>query len=305
MKTLQRLTSLTLLACFSFIFLPSAARATVFRYIGALISEGPYVDNSDWDLFDKGSGSAYTNYLCVTKPEPVEVGMTEPWLSPSVHYLTNDYGVAFLITSTCPADTNNLQKLHYRLISGDDINAASVTNPASRYCGFALNFCSDYTLANGDGKGSPIGTQVWQEWQGSGWAPLELRTDESSNEIRMYCLEQNDNCRGETNQYSHSEYLCDSSGHQLVFQKGQWYTFVIGFKFDCSGNNGAVKVWVNGSTNMAVDWYGQMGYTPDTNTDTPARCDTHFGLYQQDTGSNHRVVFDEIRFTDNEAEAQP
>ena len=176
----------------------------------------------------------------------------------------------------------------------------------TRYCGFAFYFDPSYALNNGPDQ--PYGVGLWQAWQGSGWPPCQLRTDESAGNIRLRFVCSNDQCRGSSNQYSSFVYLKDASGHDLVFDQGQWSKIIIQVAFDYSGSNGLVKCWVNGSSTPAVNWTGKIGYTPETvggQTGTIDGCDVHFGMYCNKTTATRAMYLDEIKLASTQSEADP
>jgi hypothetical protein len=272
--------------------------ATTFRHIDGVNTT---IDPATWDLTDNG-----VVYAVKTKPVLGTPGMKSPWLDSTDPYLPSTKAIAFSIDSGWPSDTFGLQKLLYRLMKNDEPNAASVLNGATRFSGFALRFDPSYETQNGTAQ--PIGTMVWQCWMGSGWPPLQLRTDESEGRIRLHFVASNDNCRGEMNQYTSVLVLKEPSGADMVFRTGQWYRFVIEFRFDYKGTQGVVRTWVDDSATPAVDWSGQVGYTPASvggQAGTQDSVDTDFGMYQSDTKTNHLVYFARVRYADSRTDADP
>lgn len=119
----------------------------------------------------------------------------------------------------------------------------------------------------------------------------------------------NNDCRGSFNTNSARLYLKNSSGQDIVFNKGQWYRVVLQMRFDhTTAAQGRVLAWIDNSATAAVDWTGRVGYTPEAlggQAGTLSATAVSIGLYQQDSLTNHRVFFDRIKFTDTKAEALP
>jgi len=165
-----------------------------------------------------------------------------------------------------------------------------------------VRFDADYEFAI-----EKWGIQLWQAWQGHGWPPCQLSTDEKIGNIRLYFLCNNDLCRGSENAYSAKVYLKDASGNDMIFQKNKWYSFVIQPRFDyTTASNALLNCWVNG--NLAAAWQGRMGYTPESvggETGTLDGCDVHFGLYASKTEALRKVYFSQIKLADNFNEALP
>lgn len=285
---------------------PLAANATLYYNI-----TGGSINSSDWSLTDTNGH----NYLAVTKPSPVaQAGMTSPWVDSSQIVATGTSSIGIQVDSNWPADTSSpaLKKMNYRIVTGNgsDAAAAGVKVQNDRFVGFWVRLDPGYELNNGavGWPSQPIGTQLWQCWQGSGWPPLQLRTDESGGQIRLYFLMSNDHCRGSQNSYSSIVYIQNpATGTDLVVQKGQWYPIIVEFKFDWSGSTGAVNAWVNGV--QGVTWTGQMGYKPASVTGGQAGaldfCDSHFGIYEQATTAFHKVWYDNVKWASTYAEANP
>jgi len=279
------------------LLLAPCAPATLFYSIDG---NPATIDPTDGTLTDSG-----VDYLWTTKPALTN-GMTLPWISSSLSFTTNSKAIGMAINQSWPADTNNLTKSYYRICSGEWTQAPQVATPNTRYCGFAFYFDPAYTLNNGPEE--PYGVGLWQAWQGSGWPPCQLRTDESAGNLRLRFVCCNDLCRGSSNQYSAFVYLKDASGQDLVLNQGQWYKIIIQMAFDYSGSNALVRCWVNGSAATAVNWTGKMGYTPESaggQSGTIDGCDVHFGIYCNQTTATRAMDFDEIKLADTQTEADP
>lgn len=273
-----------------------AAQATLFCQIDP---DTASIDPSTGNLVTKNG-----THLVKTKPVWGTPGLTPPAISEAIHYQPNGKAIVFTIDPFWPVDDHNLQKLEYEL-QAHGPEAAGVKKPNVRFCGFA--FCFDSAYTNNNGTAEPIGAQIWQCWQGRGWPPLQLRTDETNGQIRLHFVASNDDCRGSLKP-STAILPLQKGEQEIVFEKGQWYTLIIKCRFDCRGMNGEVKCWVNGDTTPAVDWKGRLGYTPTSmggKPETNDSCDTHFGLYQSDTKTLHQIYFDRIKWADTQAEADP
>jgi len=244
------------------------------------------------------------NYLWVTKPSSGTAGLTRPLLTTTPSFDANGRTITMLIDSNWPSDGSkyNMTKSHYRICSGRWSQAPQVKTPNIRYCGFAFRFDADYGISSGG-----TGMQLWQAWQGHGWPPCQLHTDEKNGNIHMYFLCNNDLSRGSQNAYSSKVYLKDASGNDMIFRKNQWYSFVIQPRFDyTTAANGLLNCWVNG--HLAASWKGRMGYTPASvggQTGTLDGCDVHFGLYGAKTDALRKVYFSQVKLADNFNEALP
>jgi hypothetical protein len=274
-----------------------ATSATQFYHINGNPAS---INSADGELTDGG-----VDYLWSTKP-PAKTGLARPSLVTEPEFDAAGRTIRMTIDSAWPDDDSdyNLTKSHYRICSGNWPQAPQVKVPNMRFCGFALRFGANYSINTGS-----TGMQIWQAWQGHGWPPCQLATDERNGNIRLYFLCSNDDCRGSENQHSAKMYLKDADGNDMIFQKDQWYSFVIQPRFDfTTAANGLVNCWVNGhlaASGKAI----RMGYTPATvaggQEGTLDGCDVHFGLYGPKSDDHREVYFAQVKLADNFMEALP
>ncbi|WP_176472987.1 heparin lyase I family protein [Sphingomonas lenta] len=292
------------------LLLAAAADARVIRRYSW--QSGTAIDPTTWAL-----NNIVNTLPANTKPTKSTAGMITPWISGKERYRSTGKAVAVSINTGSPADGAGLQKIFYQLIGGTNGDSPQVLAGTTKFTGFAVKFDTGWQLANGSNPNDPPGTGIYQNWQGSGWPALQLRTDESNGVIRMYLLMGNDQMRGSggfTNKGGFSTsnpqlaYLTDASGAPLTFTRGEWYKIVVSVKFDPFGNTGRVQAWVNDA--QAANWTGKVGYTPSSYSSTavPGTTDgtsVEVGIYQTDTDTNHKLFIDELRYADTFAEAQP
>ncbi len=125
------------------------------------------INSTTGELTDDG-----VDHHWVTKPPIGTAGLTRPLLTTTPQFDPNGRTIRMLIDSNWPADGDGLTKSHYRICSGGWSQAPQVVTPNIRYCGLAVRFDADYSITNNGGM------QLWQSWQGHGWPPCQLRTDE-------------------------------------------------------------------------------------------------------------------------------
>lgn len=272
---------------------------------------GTTIDPTTWALNNIGN-----TLPANTKPTKGTSGMITPWISGTEKYLANGKAIAVSINTASPSDSAELQKIYYQLIGGTNGDSPQVLAGTTKFTGFSVKFDAGWQLANGANPNDAPGTGIYQNWQGSGWPPLQLRTDESGGILRLYLLMGNDQMRG-TGGFNNNggfstrnpqlAYLKDASGKDLIFNRGQWYRIVVSVKFDPYGTTGLVQAWVNDV--QAANWSGKVGYTPSsvggTVSGTTDGTSVEVGIYQTDTNTNHKLFLDELRYADTFAEAQP
>lgn len=273
---------------------------------------GTSIDATTWTL-----NNIVNTLPANTKPTKDTAGMITPWISGTENYKTAGKAIAVSINTSSPADTAGLQKIYYQLIGGTNGDSPQVLAGTTKFTGFAVKFDSGWQLANGANPNDAPGTGIYQNWQGSGWPALQLRTDETGGVLRLYLLMGNDQMRG-TGGFNNNggfvpsnpqlAYLKDTSGNTLTFNRGQWYKIVVSVKFDPFGTTGRVQAWVDDL--QAANWTGKVGYTPSSYSSSavPGTTDgtsVEVGLYQTDTDTNHKLFLDELRYADTFAEAQP
>jgi hypothetical protein len=229
------------------------------------------IDPTAWTLSNNG-----WNFACKTKPALGTAGMVRPWLEAGSITLKIDAG--------SPVDASNMQKLYYEVMAGSNTSAPGVANPLVSRVTFRIKFDSSYTIH--EAGGAPGGTGLYQNWQGSGWPPIQMRTDESTGVILVYMLMSNDDCRGSLNQNSSRIYTG-------TYEKNTWYSIDIIFKFGYAGG-GYLKLWRDGE--LKVDWTGRIGYTPSASQDYAS---VEFGMYQEACGVNKVVHFDDFYYYGN------
>jgi len=247
--------------------------------IRSIDGTGAYITNTpgvNWGRLYSGTN----NYRLITKPANSTPGIVLPWI-------LNNECIALQIDEESPADDSNLQKLYYEVMPGSSSQGVPVLNPNSRYVQFKVKFQSSYELSN-----DPFGTGIFQCWQGSGWPPLQARTQETNGQLGICFRMNNDNCRGGTNQYS-------SVLGTGTYTRNVWYTIKVYIVFDYDGNAGEIKVWKNGV--LQFDWTGNVGYTPESvggQVGTTDRTSVEFGMYQNQSDAFHRLYFDDIKYWD-------
>ncbi|MFI5336647.1 MAG: hypothetical protein ACHQ5A_07675 [Opitutales bacterium] len=147
---------------------------------------------------------------------------------------------------------------------------------------------------------------VVQWWQGRPYGPpLRMALtggDDHAVSYRFFVL--NNDTLGNPSSVSR-----DIGGGQIP--RETWTPFVVWTKFDFQGG-GEVTVWQEGR--QVFTWHGKLGYNPATipyrkpapGSPPPNRkLQIEFGLYREQADQVHEIGFDEVRFADIRADAQP
>lgn len=261
------------------LFHPANVHATVFKYING---DNTTV-NSDWSLSQGGN-----TFPAVTNGSP-----SKPFI------VTNDsYRGTESIGYSVPTDSSgNKERIENKVCLYNDANALNFGN--SRYIGYAVK------LAYPDG-GFSNSALITQAWQGSPWGPpVALKfTKSSTNPYTLRLCIRN----MQTGPDSATPDLTVWTGSM---SSGVWHTVVI-YITPRYNTNGEVKLWIDGT--RVVDWIGGIGYDPSQTYLNSADgkyygvengLDVKCGIYQPDANVAHTLYFDEIRFTNTYADADP
>jgi hypothetical protein len=245
------------------------ARATVYRML-----TGDFTTiNPDWSAYENGFSF-----------DTVESGTPFQPLVSTQHFKGNAS-----LQIQVPTDTSgNKERFEYVIAHATAQDGLHFDN--ARYCGFAFKL------------GSPAAAFTssdlfWQAWQGSPWGPpasLKLTSDSSPPyTIGLYIRNMAtgpDSAVPDTKLWS-----------SAMVQPDVWYSVVIYISPRYTGNNGNIKLWING-TNF-VNTTTNIGYDPAQVTNTYNGLDIKNGMYQPDANNGHTMYFDQIMVADSYAEA--
>ena len=267
-----------------------SARATLFHSItgetASVTSAGSLTEN----------GTTYTGIFKPSTPPPSYVHL--PWVDTS-HAYRGQKSIGFEIDPTPSPVATDTDKTQIRISHAGDSSDLVFDN--TRYLGFAV----DIPSANFQGptKGA---VQLAQWWQGSPYTPpLSVTITGSTATAADY----------EVRVYNNST-LGNPSSVPIILGTGSipldtWTNFTVMSIMDYTGG-GQVKLWQNGS--QLVNWTGTVGYDPGTipyknppaGTDNPnSAFDVFFGPYREQQSTTQEFFFDEIRWADTFADAQP
>mmetsp|Transcript_42156 Transcript_42156/g.127898 ORF Transcript_42156/g.127898 Transcript_42156/m.127898 type:complete len:412 (-) Transcript_42156:244-1479(-) len=292
--------------------LPASSR--VYKeYDGSAAS----IDASTWDLQNAGCCNGASVKPAVSGLDGAFApSLSDPAPDPSGG---TSSAVRVALASIMPADGQGMQKIHYLIMTGNNFDAPQATSARDNtgYTGFAVKFDDAYQVAP---PVTPVdvttnrGTQIWQAWQGSGWPPVQLRTNETNGDIRLYLKMTNDSCRGSYKAGCTAiEYLRDgATGNDLTFELGRWYRIVLATRADPSAasSSGYVAAWVDNGPLPAAEWTGAVGYTPESEGGQAGTIDglsLSFGMYRHlaDAPVDQAVHFDRIKYAQTKEEALP
>jgi hypothetical protein len=271
----------------------SDAPGTVFRHITAeTAAPRDATIASDGSLTEDG-----VTYPCIYKPTPQASWVRTPWISPSQAYLgTHSIGVEIVAQPTFASGA--VDKVEHRIASGDD--SFALTWGIKRYTGFAIE------LPRAEFEIPTDRLMIAQWWQGAPYGPpvrIEITNDTSDVVTWKLWILNNDT-------------LGNPSASPVVVPGGTipfdtWTTFVVMLIPDYHGT-GQIKVWQDGA--QVVEWTGKVGYDPSTTpyaspppgTPPPNQAfDVFYGPYRNTQNTRQQMFFDEIKFADTYAAAEP
>lgn len=274
-----------------------------------------HVDSNSWDVLNAGCcrdislKPSLADLLASNSfPPAVADGVSPP--SPP-----GSKPLRIALDAATPADQDGMQKVHYLVVSGNNFDAPQATSVRynTGYAGFAFMFDAAYQTAT---PTRPVdetnneGTQLWQGWQGSGWPPIQIRTNETDGSIRLYVKISSDDCRGSFKPGCTAiKYLTDNTGVPIAFQRAQWYRIVVATRADPSGG-GYAAVWLDNDANPSAEYHGKLGYTPASEggqADTIDGLSISFGLYRPRPHPpvGQVVYFDRVKYAQTKEETLP
>jgi hypothetical protein len=305
-------------------FAPAAARATLYYHI----------DGEDAEI-----GPKPTYYLYqYRRASPGDIGTRT--LFKAVHTSDYDFNAPSICTQTAfrgnaclsfgwPSGSagpdDNADKImypvapHYNFAPNDSTfswNPSSVLTMEGehRYTGFAL-----YIPPVAD---MPIRSNCWAVlYQVSQITSLPLRpafamhierNGQREDEVDLLFVIRDSNDPAGP-QHTGDTQNCKQS-YTVTIQRGKWYSFVIYQKPSASASVGRLMVYMAGGDNLPptssdsallnsfriINYYGAWGYA-----DTTPELSCQLGLSAAETDMTARVLFDEIKYTNNYTEARP